>query len=295
VNYDRKSISVEFVARTRSPDQSVPPLDPHPFTPTRQRPVRVKSRLLRAHTKVLAHQHHWAQMVFSSAGVARVMTSEAAYVLPPRRAVWIPANVEHAASVLEDADLHSVYVHQPRGVAGPSMSRSTMDRAWSRCRVIEVQPLLLELVHQMGAEDADTSDVHRYRSMCALALGEMRRSKSSPLGIVLPVDRRLRALCESFLEHPARGQSLDALASEAGASVSTMARLFRKEIGTSFASWRQQVLLARALTLAAQRKSMSHIASELGYSSPSAFAAMMTRLVGVPPSKFLSGRHSEGR
>ena len=234
-------------------------------------------------------------MVFSSAGVARVMTSEAAYVLPPRRAVWIPANVEHAASVLEDADLHSVYVHQPRGVAGPSMSRSTMDRAWSRCRVIEVQPLLLELVHQMGAEDADTSDVQRYRSMCALALGEMRRSKNSPLGIVLPVDRRLRALCESFLEHPARGQSLDALASEAGASVSTMARLFRKEIGTSFASWRQQVLLARALTLAAQRKSMSHIASELGYSSPSAFAAMMTRLVGVPPSKFLSGRHSEGR
>lgn len=257
--------------------------------------MRVKSRLLRAHTKVLPHQHHWAQMVFSSAGVARVMTSEAAYVLPPRRAVWIPANVEHAASVLEDADLHSVYVYQPRGITGPSMSSSTVDRAWSRCRVIEVRPLLLELVHRMGAEDSDNTDIQRYRSMCVLALSEMHRSKTAPLGIALPVDRRLRAFCESFLEDPARDQSLGTLASEAGASVSTIARLFRKEIGTSFASWRQQVLLARALTLAAQRKSMSHIATELGYSSASAFAAMMTRLVGVPPSKFLSARDSELR
>lgn len=221
------------------------------------------------------------------------MTSEAAYVLPPRRAVWIPAHVEHAASVLEDADLHSVYVYQPRGITGPSISRSTVDRAWSRCRVIEVRPLLLELVLQLGAEDSDTTDVHRYRSMCVLALGEMRRSKTSPLGILLPVDRRLRAFCESFLEAPARDQSLDSLAREAGASVSTIARLFRKEIGTSFASWRQQVLLARALTLAAQRKPMSHIATELGYSSASAFAAMMIRLVGVPPSKFLSARDGE--
>ena len=49
-----------------------------------------------------------------------------------------------------------------------------VDRAWSRCHVIEVRPLLLELVHQMGAEDADTTDVQRYRSMCVLALSEMR-------------------------------------------------------------------------------------------------------------------------
>ena len=54
-------------------------------------------------------------MVFSSAGVARVMTSEAAYVLPPRRAVWIPANVEHAASVLERLRI----AHAATSLGGP--------------------------------------------------------------------------------------------------------------------------------------------------------------------------------
>lgn len=50
-----------------------------------------------------------------------------------------------------------------------------------------------------------------------------------------------------------------------------------------------------AETLAAQRKPMSHIATELGCSSASAFAAMMTHVVGVPPSTFLSVRDSELR
>ena len=283
------------MAHARPHIQSIQPLDSQPFAPTAQQPVRVKSRLLRAHTHVLAHRHRWAQMVFSSGGVARVMTSGAAFVLPPRRAVWIPSNVEHAATVLEDADLHSVYVYQPRGIVGPSMSRSTLDPVWRECRVIEVRPLLLELVHQLAAEDCKSADIERYRSMCVLALSEMRSSKTLPLGIVLPLDRRLRAFCESFLGDPARDQSLDLLARESGASASTIARLFRKEIGTSFASWRQQVMLARALTLAAQRMPMSHIAMELGYSSASAFSVMVTRLVGMPPRKFLSLNDGETR
>ncbi|RZL08571.1 MAG: AraC family transcriptional regulator, partial [Rubrivivax sp.] len=33
---------------------------------------------------------------------------------------------------------------------------------------------------------------------------------------------------------------------------------------------------------------MSHIAAELGYASASAFTAMVTRSVGMPPSKFFA-------
>jgi AraC-like DNA-binding protein len=65
-----------------------------------------------------------------------------------------------------------------------------------------------------------------------------------------------------------------------------VARLFRQQLGTSFGPWRQQVLLARALTLAAQGKPMGLIASELGYASASAFTAMVRRAVGQPPSRF---------
>ena len=73
---------------------------------------------------------------------------------------------------------------------------------------------------------------------------------------------------------------------EAGASPRTLSRLFREQLGTSFAQWRSQLLLAHALTLAARGRPMSHIASELGYASASAFTAMVTRTVGMPPSRF---------
>jgi AraC-like DNA-binding protein len=53
--------------------------------------------------------------------------------------------------------------------------------------------------------------------------------------------------------------------------------------------WREQVLLARAVPLAARRLPMAAIASELGYASPSAFAAMVRRSVGMSPLRFFRG------
>jgi AraC-like DNA-binding protein len=94
------------------------------------------------------------------------------------------------------------------------------------------------------------------------------------------------ALCEAVLDDPTRHARLDDWAREAGASTRTVARLFRQELGTGFAQWRQQVLLAKALTLAARKLPMGRIASELGYASPSAFSAMVRRSVGAPPRLF---------
>ena len=66
-----------------------------------------------------------------------------------------------------------------------------------------------------------------------------------PLGIALPRDKRLRALCEAVIDDPTRHASLAGWAAEAGASARTVARLFRQELATSFGPWRQQVLLAQ--------------------------------------------------
>ena len=121
----------------------------------------------------------------------------------------------------------------------------------------------------------------------ALALDELRRAQPVRLGVDLPSDKRLRTLCEAILDDPTRHANLEGWAREAGASPRTVARLFREELNTSFAQWRQQVLLAKAVSLAAKKRPIGHIAAELGYSSASAFSAMVRRSVGVPPSRFL--------
>ena len=89
--------------------------------------------------------------------------------------------------------------------------------------------------------------------------------------------------------------TLEAWARDTGASPRTVARLFRQELNTSFAQWRQQVVLAKAVALAARKRPMNLIAAELGYASASAFTAMVRRSVGMPPSLFFASAQAQSR
>jgi AraC-like DNA-binding protein/quercetin dioxygenase-like cupin family protein len=264
-------------------------LDPVRHVPDATRRVRVRARRLAADTRLEPHRHAWAQVAYSAAGVLRVTAEQHTYIVPPSRAVWIPAGVEHVVTVVEDAELRTLYLHMSRGQTGPAplglSGRPAGD--WSSCRVLEVSPLLRELVEQLAALPVDMP-AERERLLAALVQDELHRARPVPLGVGLPADKRLRALCEAVLDDPARHATLQGWAHEAGASVRTVARLFRQDLGTTFAEWRQQVLLAKALSMAARKRPMAHIAAELGYASASAFTAMVRRSVGVPPSRFFA-------
>ena len=274
------------------------PLTPHLYTPTAARPLRAKLLRLRADTRVVPHAHPWGQVALSSTGVIRVTAPHGSYIVPPSRAVWIPPGVEHAVTVMEDAELLTLYLHQPRSRCGPARSAAE-SAGWRQCRVLEVSGLLLALALQLDkTPDArrtapSRETLARERRLAALLLDELRRAAPVRLGVDLPQEKRLRRLCEAVIDAPSRHATLAAWAADTGASARTLTRLFRSELGTSFVQWRQQVLLARAVPLAARKLPMASIAAELGYASPSAFSAMVRRSVGAPPSRFL--RPSDGR
>jgi AraC-like DNA-binding protein/mannose-6-phosphate isomerase-like protein (cupin superfamily) len=274
------------------------PVDPRRFEPTAERPVRAKARLMAPDTEIQPHSHPWAQVAIAVSGVARITAGQATYLVPAWRAVWIPPQVEHVVTVVEAAELRTLYVHQTPQRVGPGVPRA-QQAAWRQCRVMEVSALLRELVLQMDTRmDPRTQTeappgadfLARERRLGELALDELRRAAPVRLGIQLPQDKRLRALCEAVLAAPTQHATLEAWAAAAGASPRTLARLFRTELGTSFGPWRQQVLLARALTLAAQGRPMGLIAADLGYASASAFTAMVRRSVGAPPGRFFGTR-----
>lgn len=264
---------------------SVLPADPARHAPSAARPVRVKARRLRADTRIVPHSHAWAQVAFSTTGVLRMTAADHTYIVPPSRAVWIPPGIEHVVTVIEDAEMRTLYLHQAPGQVGPAGLADAASGDWKRCRVLEVSALMRELVQQLLP---DVAPGERERCLIALLQDELCRAHPVPLGVGLPADKRLRQLCEAVIDDPARHATLDGWAGEAGASVRTVARLFRQELGTTFAEWRQQVMLAKALSMAARKRPMSHIASELGYASASAFSAMVRRSVGMPPSRFFS-------
>ncbi|MFT4241305.1 MAG: helix-turn-helix transcriptional regulator [Acidovorax sp.] len=265
-------------------------LTPHLFVPSAARPVRAKLRHLTADTQVLPHSHPWAQVAISTTGVIRLTVDRGTYIVPPSRALWIPPGVEHAVTMVEDAELRTLYFHQPRGRCGPGVPRAD-EAAWRQCRVLEVSELLRAVVREMPTAPDDgaplaAAELQRERHLSALILDELARAAPVKLGVDLPHDKRLRHLCEAVLADPTRHATLDAWARDTGASPRTVARLFRQELGSTFTQWRQQVILAKAVALAASRLPMGRIAAELGY-SPSAFSAMVRKSVGQSPGRFL--------
>ena len=276
-----------------SPKAPIGPLTPHLYMPDAARPVRAKFQRLKTDTQVVPHSHPWAQLAVSATGVVRLTVAHGTYIVPPSRALWIPPGVEHAVTVVEDAELLTLYLHQPRGRCGPQVA-GPLQAAWRQCRVLEVSDLLRALALELdvtpdgGGPPLDSAALRRESRLSALVLDELRRARPVPLGVALPADKRLRSLCEAVLDEPGRHATLEGWAHACGASPRTVARLFRSELGTSFVQWRQQVLLARAVTLAARKLPMASIAAELGYASASAFSAMVRRSVGAPPSRFLA-------
>ncbi len=276
---------------TRRHFSAIGPLTPHLYVPSAERPLRAKLHHLSTDTRVVPHRHPWGQLALSRTGVVRLTVNNGSFIVPPSRALWIPPGVEHALTVLEDAALSTLYFHQPRGRFGPRLPRA-QDAAWRQCRVLEVSDLLRALVREMDVQadgegpPPSAAQLQREKLIGALVLDELRRARPVRLGVDLPADKRLLSLCRAVLDDPTRHTTLQAWAHDAGASARTVARLFRSELGTSFVQWRQQVLLARALSLAARKRPMASIAAELGYASASAFSAMVKRAVGAPPSRF---------
>ncbi|WP_420477105.1 AraC family transcriptional regulator [Noviherbaspirillum sp. ST9] len=244
--------------------------------PSRERPVRMVARDLKASELLAAHSHDWGQVTYALEGVVRVTVGKSTWIVPPQRAIWIPPQALHEVATLEQARLRALYVHAD---ASPFPGAD--------CEVLEVSTLLRELVVALAMADAGGA---RESMIAALLLDELGRSTTMPIRVALPDDKRLKALCEMLIAEPASPLTLNEWAERVGASARTLARLFESELGMSFGQWRQQVRLAHAAPLIARGMPLSHVASELGYASQSAFSSMFKKTFGQSPSAFFARR-----
>ncbi|MGZ3182283.1 MAG: AraC family transcriptional regulator [Telluria sp.] len=251
-------------------------MQPSHTDPSDARPVRVCARDLRPQDAIDLHAHPWGQLTVTLSGVVRVRTPRSSWVVPPQRAIWIPPRMEHAIVVLETARLRPLKIDASRD--------PFRDGA---CRVLEMSDLLRALIVALG--DADSAAGSPRETMLSeVVLDEMQRAATTPMGVPLPADKRLRALCEALIEEPRSPRTLADWARGVGASERTLGRLFERELGMGFDQWRRQLRLAHAAPLIARGLPLSVVAQELGYASQSAFTAMFKRTFGAPPTAFFA-------
>lgn len=250
--------------------------DPQPkLVPTRRNPVRAHLRLPPTDSVVEWHRHTWGQLACPRIGSIRVSAPGMMWIVPRSRAVWIPPGIDHQVVMLGQVEFHALYI-EPGASPLPS----------NACAVIEVSDLMRVLTETLAANNP-TSSLHRSLAT-QLLLEEIRQAPTLPLGLPLPAERRLRALCAAMMEEPGSNRTLREWAPLVGASDRTLARLFQSELSTSFAIWRRQLRLARAIDLIGRGMPLNRVADELGYANAPAFSTMFRHALGFPPSQ-LSG------
>ncbi len=240
------------------------------------RPVAAMAKEFGDGHHIAPHMHERTQLIFAARGVMTISTAQGAWVVPPQRALLMPAGVTHEIRMAGAVSMRTLYV-RPDAEQG---------RLPATVRVIAVSPLLRELILRACALPVLYDEAGPDGRVMMLILDEIAALPSLALDLPMPQEARLQALCYRLRADPGDTRTLDAWAREAGASARTLARLFQKETGLSFADWRQQARLLAAMARLAAGQPITRIALDLGYDSPSAFAAMFKRALGEPPSRY---------
>src|SRR5512137_426023 len=71
--------------------------------------VHLVARSYRKGVRLDTHMHREAQLVYAARGTMQVTTPKGRWLVPPDRAVWVPARLEHAIDVLADIDMRTLY------------------------------------------------------------------------------------------------------------------------------------------------------------------------------------------
>ena len=221
------------------------------------------------------HFHDRNQLVYASRGVMTVRTPVGTWVVPPHRAVWIPAEIPHTITMSGLVAMRTLYL-KPRLAKG--LPRD--------CCVINVSMLLKELILHACSVHALMKTVKWQADLVAVILHQLEAAPTIPLQLPHLSDPRLVRIAEMLMRDPRDRRTLAELCRVAGAGKRSVERLFQQEIGMTFRRWRQKVRLMQGMRLLAEGAKVTHAALEAGYSTPSAFISMFRKTLGITPSSY---------
>src|SRR6476661_87534 len=183
----------------------------------------------------------WDRLVYASRGAMRVRTAENEWMVPPHRALWVPAGVRHRVDMQGRVSLRSLYFR-------PSLSR----RLPRECRVLNVSALLRELILHVAKRAAADPHLASEGHAIALLLEQLVAIEAVPLQLPLLRDPRAAKAASLLATSAGTRRSLASVGRVAGASPRTLQRLFAAETGLTFEKWRQRARLIRSVELLAE-------------------------------------------
>ena len=228
------------------------------------------------------HVHDVHQIEYAIGGVVEVETAAGHYLLPPQQAAWIPAGLQHQATMNPSVKTLAV-------MFDPAVIPDAGDRA----RILAVSPLLREMLlyalrwpidRGEGAAEEDRVSDSFFLTLANLVSDAL--DHEAPLSLPTSEDPVVAAAMSYTKDH-LQSVSLDDVCRAVAVSERTLRRLFQSEVGLS---WRTYLLHARMLRamalLAAPGQSVQQTASAVGFDSMGSFTRAFTQFCGETPSSY---------
>jgi AraC-like DNA-binding protein len=225
------------------------------------------------------HMHREAQLIYAAKGTMQVTTPKGRWLVPPDRAVWVPARLEHSVDVLADIEMRTLYFDLAW------LAREDRSDSLDAEFVVRVSQLLQQAI--LALFDC-RNNPDRTELLVRLTMLELHHAEDSTTFIPLPQEPRCRRAADIVLGDPTGSHEIEMLAREVGTSARTLSRLFSSETQLSFKSWCQRARIAAAIEKLSMDANVSvkQLASDLGYASFPAFSHAFRQVTGKTPTKF---------
>jgi AraC-like DNA-binding protein len=233
--------------------------------------------LPRDHTNA-RHSHIWDQLTYAASGVIEIDTDHESWIVPPHRAVWVPAGIAHVERMYAPVSVRMLYLAE--GLA------TSLPRA---CQMVNVSRLLRELILHISRIGALDSRTRAHANLIGVVLDQLAVLRDVPLQLPMPRDPRALRLASLLRAAPERRTSLLPLARQAGGSRRTLERVFVRETHMTIAEWRRRARLLHAIRRLAEGATVTDVALEAGYSSVSAFVAVFRKTFATTPGRARAG------
>lgn len=227
------------------------------------------------------HSHDRGQISYVREGMMSLITRSSTLIVPSGHAIWIPPHQTHQAIAHGHVCILSAYAAEKSWTGLPD-----------EFTVFQVSDLFEPLIKRAITRQLSGNEGPIYDALLLLLHEEVLESRRLASATPMPLDPRLRRVCECVLHEPSFPRSKEVMARLGNMSVRTMTRLFRAELNMTYSQWAQQALIVSAVGRLMRGHPVAHVAFDLGYASPSAFAAMFRRRLGRSPSDFFRGEQT---